>query len=60
MNIIIIFTAGKPMDSRTECEAIRRMAYFKATIFEALSSFESYCTARFPQGSQIIITTIKL
>lgn len=60
MDIIINFTAGKPQDSRTECDVKRKMTYSEQTIIEALSSFELYCIDKYPKGSQIVITSIKI
>jgi hypothetical protein len=60
MDVIINYSAGKPQDSRTECEAKRRMEYTESSILDAVSSFEAYCIEKYPQGSQIVVTSIKI
>jgi len=60
MNIIIFYSAGRPRDSRTECNVKRKMIYENSTIINALKLFESYCIKNYPAGSQIVITSIKL
>jgi hypothetical protein len=60
MNVIINYSAGRPQDSRIECDVRRRMEYDNTTIIMALSLFESYCIKEYVEGSQIVITSIKI
>ena len=60
MDIVINYSAGRPQDSRTECDVKRSMRYENSTIISALKLFELRCVENYPQGSQIVITSIKI
>jgi hypothetical protein len=59
MKVIILYSAGRPQDNRRECEREREMPFIETTIPEALSLFGIYCIDNYPQGSQIVISSIK-
>jgi len=59
-DIVINYSAGKPTDSRIDCETKRVKIYPQSTIQDALMLFENHCMHSYPKGSQIVITSIKM